>query len=93
MNNTWHFLYLIVTFAPSYLGRGAAIISIFSEWITMRKKERNSCRNQLKVILIGWERFRKKRYCHSLFNNYGVLLVRLGDCACLFYFKLSLSLK
>lgn len=48
-----------------YKSRGAIIISIFSEWITKKKKERNSCRNQIKVVLFGWWRARKGRHCHS----------------------------
>lgn len=39
----------------------------------MKKEERCSRRNQLSVILIGWYRYRKERYCHSL--GYGVLLL------------------
>ena len=45
--------------------RGANPISTFSEWRTMRKKERRICRNQLSVILIGWGRCRKGRHCRN----------------------------
>ncbi len=39
----------------------------------MKKEERCSRRNQLSVILVGWYRYRKERYCHSI--SYGVLLL------------------
>lgn len=39
----------------------------------MKKEERGSRRNQLSVILVGWYRYRKERYCHSI--SYGVLLL------------------
>ncbi len=52
----------------------------------MKKEERCSRRNQLSVILVGWYRYRKERYCHG--ESYGVLL--LGWALGLFSFP-SLS--
>ena len=48
-------------------------MSIFLEWIALKGKERNDCRNRIGVILFGWSRLRKERDCHSFFINYGAL--------------------
>ncbi len=40
-------------------------MSIFLEWIALKGKERNDCRNRIGVILFGWSRIRKERDCHS----------------------------
>ena len=40
-------------------------MSIFLEWIALKGKERNDCRNRIGVILFGWSRLRKERDCHS----------------------------
>ncbi|MCT8547486.1 hypothetical protein KZ418_10530, partial [Glaesserella parasuis] len=69
----WQQTFLQVSYWCPTNCRGANAISILSEWKTMKKEERRIRRNQLSVILIGWYRYRKERYCHS--GGYGVLLL------------------
>ncbi len=61
--------------------RGAGPISTFSEWKTMRKKERRTCRNQLSVILVGWGRYRKGRHCRNTYLN-EIYLNKFAECYC-----------
>ncbi len=59
-------------------------MSIFLEWIALKGKERNDCRNRIGVILFGWLRLRKERDCHSFcvltMERYG----SVWSCLCLF---------
>lgn len=60
----------------------------------MTKKERRNCRNRLKVVLTGWERIRKVRYCHSDQHQLWSATVRRITLVlfyrCLHYFRYNL---
>ena len=60
----------------------------------MTKKERRNCRNRLKVVLTGWERIRKVRYCHSDQHQLWSATVRRVALVlfyrCLHYFRYNL---
>ena len=63
-------------------------MSIFLEWIALKGKERNDCRNRIGVILFGWSRIRKERDCHSFCV---LTMERYGSVRSCLYLFLPLS--